>query len=97
MSALRDITLSSCTMIADVATHFGVSKSKIQSMKKEGVTKRVSSTIKPFLTEKNKNDRLKWCLSMLDPVSVPHDYKFKGLFDHVIIDEKRFCITRETE
>ncbi|WVZ96972.1 hypothetical protein U9M48_042547 [Paspalum notatum var. saurae] len=89
--------LSSRTTIADVATHFGVSKAKIHSMKREGVIKRVSNTLKPYLTEKNKKDQLKWCLSMLDPLSLPHDPEFKGLFDHVVIDEKWWFITRKTE
>ncbi|KAJ1263987.1 hypothetical protein BS78_09G228800 [Paspalum vaginatum] len=96
VSTLKDVALSSRTTIADVATHFGVSKSKVQSMKKEGAIKRVSNTIKPFLMEKNKNDRLKWCLSMLDPLSLSHDPQFKGLFDHVTIDEKWWFITRKT-
>jgi hypothetical protein len=36
-------------------------------------------------------------LSMLDPVSVPHEPMFKDMFDHVVIDEKWFFITRKTE
>lgn len=34
---------------------------------------------------------------MLDPVSVPHEPMFKDMFDHVVIDEKWFFITRKTE
>ena len=66
-------------------------------MKREGIIKRVSNSIKPYLTDKNKKDRLKWCLSMLDPMSIPNDPVFKGLFDFVFIDEKWFNITRKTE
>jgi hypothetical protein len=66
-------------------------------MKREGIIKRVSNTIKPYLTEKNKKDQLKWCLLMIDPMSIPHDPIFKGLFDHVFIDEKWYYITRKIE
>jgi hypothetical protein len=97
VSTLQDIPISSRTTIAEVATHFGVSKSKVHSMKRNGTIKRVSNSIKPYLTEKNKKDRLKWCLSMLDPVSVPHEPMFKDMFDHIVIDEKWFFITRKTE
>ena len=96
VSKLRDIPVSSRATIADVAKHLGVSKGKIQRMKKQGVIKRVSNTIKPYLTEKNKKDRLRWCLSMIDPRSAPHDPMFKGLFDYVLIDEKWYYITRKT-
>ncbi|XP_062208383.1 uncharacterized protein LOC133909852 [Phragmites australis] len=34
---------------------------------------------------------------MLDPLSIPNDPMFKGLFDFVFIDEKWFNITRKTE
>uniref|UniRef100_A0A0A9CC03 Transposase n=1 Tax=Arundo donax TaxID=35708 RepID=A0A0A9CC03_ARUDO len=80
----------------DMAKYFGVSKRKLHRMKKEGVIKCVSNPIKPLLTEKKK-DRLKWCLSMLDPRSVLHDPMFKGLFDYVFIDEKWFYLTTKTE
>ena len=96
VSKLRDIPVSSHATIADVAKHLGVSKGKIQRMKKQGVIKHVSNTIKPYLTEKNKKDRLRWCLSMIDPRSAPHDPMFKGLFDYVFIDEKWYYITRKT-
>jgi hypothetical protein len=66
-------------------------------MKREGIIKRVSNSIKPYLTDKNKKDRLKWCLSMLDPRSIPHDPMFQGLFEYVFIDEKFYYLTRKTE
>jgi hypothetical protein len=75
--------------------HLGVSKSKVHRMKREGLMKRVSNTIKPYLTDKNKKDRLKWCLSILDPRSVLNDPVFKRLFDYVFIGEKWFYITRK--
>jgi hypothetical protein len=66
-------------------------------MKRDGTIKCVSNSIKPYLIEKNKNDRLKWCLSMLDPVSLPHEPMFKDMFDHIVIDEKWFFVTMKTK
>lgn len=77
--------------------HFRVSKSKVQSVKRDGTITRVSNTVKPYLTELNKKERLKWCFSMLDPRTIPADPVFKGMFDYVFIDEKWFNITRKNE
>jgi hypothetical protein len=95
ISKLQDIPLPSRTTIEDVAKHLGVSKTKVHRMKREGLIKRVSNTIKLYLTDNNKKDHLKWCLSMLDPRSVTNDPVFKGLFNYVFIDEKWFYITRK--
>jgi hypothetical protein len=57
-------------------------------MKRDGTIKHVSNSIKLYLTEKKKKEWLKWCLLMIDPVSVPHEPMFKDMFDHVVIDEK---------
>jgi hypothetical protein len=65
-------------------------------MKRAGEIKRVSSSLKLFLTDKNKKDQLNWCLCMLEPRSIPHDPMFQGLFDYVYIDEKWFNITKNT-
>lgn len=93
VSKLGDILLSSRTTIDDVAKHLGVSKAKVQRMKNEGVIKRVSNTIKPYLTDNNNKDRLKWCLSCLTRV-YPTILCSKGCLI-VFIDEKWFYITRK--
>ena len=49
VSTLRDLPLSSRITIHDVAQHFGISKSKLHSLKREGIIKRVSNSIKPYL------------------------------------------------
>jgi hypothetical protein len=90
ISKLQDILLPSRTTIEDVAKHLGVSKSKVHRMKCEGLIKRVSNTIKSYLTDNKKKDCLKRFVSMLDPRSVPNDPMFKGLFDYVFIDENGF-------
>lgn len=96
VSRLEDSSILSRTTIQDVATQLGVSKSKVYIMKKEGAIKRVSSSFDPHLTDQDKIDRLRWCLEMLDPRTVPHNPVFKPLFDYIFIDEKWFNITRKT-
>jgi hypothetical protein len=96
VSTLSDLPMSSRTTIQDVAHHYGVSKSKLHAMKREGIIKRDSNNIKPYLTDKNK-DKLNWCLPMLYLRSIAHDPMFQGLFDYVFIDEKFYYLTRKTE
>lgn len=96
VSTLQDLPLLRRTTIQDVDTYFGVSTSKVHKMKHEGTIKHVSNAMKPYLAEK-RVDRLKWCLAMLDPRSIPGDPIFKVLFNYIFIDEKWFNITRKTE
>uniref|UniRef100_A0A0A9GWP4 Uncharacterized protein n=1 Tax=Arundo donax TaxID=35708 RepID=A0A0A9GWP4_ARUDO len=58
-------------MLVDVTNHLGTSKSKLHRMKRASEIQRVSNTMEPLLTDKHKEDRLKWCLRMLDPRSLP--------------------------
>jgi hypothetical protein len=66
-------------------------------MKRSGEIKCVSSSLKPFWTDKNKKDQLNWCLRMLEPRSIPHDPMLQGLFNYVYIDKKWFNITKNTQ
>jgi hypothetical protein len=88
LSKLRGMSISSHTTLADVSIELKVSISKLHSMKREGVIERVSNSIKSFLTDKNKKQQLKWCISMLDQRSIPHNPIFKDLFDFIFIDEE---------
>jgi hypothetical protein len=97
LSKLRGMSISSRTTLADVSKELEVNISELHSMKREGVIERVSNSIKPFLTDTNKKQRLKWCISMLNQRSIPHSHIFKDLFDFVFIDEKWFNIYRKTE
>ncbi|TBU01191.1 hypothetical protein CWI36_1413p0010, partial [Hamiltosporidium magnivora] len=55
--------------------------------------KRISSTVKPTLTDKNKMDRLKFCLSKVN-LANNGDLLFDDLYDYVHIDEKWFYLTK---
>ena len=51
--------------------------------------------MKPSLTEDNKKVRLKFCLSMLDKISLPHEQKFMNM-DNIVTKEpaRRSSINR---
>jgi transposase len=83
MSKLRGLPILRRTTLKDVSKELGVSTTKLHKMKRDGAIKRVSNSLKPFLTHKNKKERLKWCISMLDPMSIPHNPIFKDLFDYL--------------
>jgi hypothetical protein len=54
-----------------------------------------SSAVKPFLTDVNKLERLKFCLSMLMYDTLQHrDYEFDSMMWRVYLDEKWFQVTR---
>jgi transposase len=83
MSKLRGLLILTRTTLKDASKELGVSTTKLHKMKRDGAIKRVSNSLKPFLTHKNKKERLKWCISMLDPMSIPHNPIFKDLFDYL--------------
>jgi hypothetical protein len=58
-------------------------------MKEKGL-KRVTSSVKPLLTEENKRQRLRFALSMLSNESTV----FQSMYDYVHIDEKWFYMTK---
>lgn len=90
LEKLRDIPHSRRGTLRSAAHAIGVPKSTLFRILKKGkVIKRVSSTIKPLLTEKNKKDRVEFCLSKLHP-----DRKFMDLKDYIHIDEKWFYLKK---
>ncbi len=62
-----------------------------RSMKREQIHKH-SNTLKPYLTDPNKRDRVKFALSFVRG----HVYSLplRTMFDYVQFDEKWFCLTR---
>ncbi|TBU00910.1 hypothetical protein CWI39_1540p0010 [Hamiltosporidium magnivora] len=63
------------------------------SANKEYTIKSISSTVKPTLTDKNKMDRLKFCLSKVN-LANNGDFLFDDLYDYVHVDEKWFYLTK---
>jgi hypothetical protein len=64
---------------------------------KEGKVRKHTSSITPYLTNKNKKARLQWCVDMFKHESLHGNPRFKSLFDLVFIDEKWFFLTRKSE
>jgi hypothetical protein len=69
-----------------------MSKWKIQKYLKKGLLRLHSSSIKPYLTESNKNSKLKWCVDMINRDLLAHP-RFKDLFNFMFIDEKCFHLS----
>lgn len=72
-----------------------VSKSTVQRWLKSKDIRRHSNAIKPFLCEKGKLKRLKYCLDHITAPSIPINPTFHHFYDYIHIDEKWFNITKE--
>jgi len=79
LSEVLSVPLHRRSTIRSLAEAIGVKKSTLHRWFKKGLLRRHSSTLKPLLTEQNKRDRLQWCLSMLDPRTLPHEPKFRAM------------------
>jgi len=79
-----------------LAKALGISKTTLLKFIKDGILRRNSNTLKPQLKDSNMKARLKFCLSMLDETSIPHDPQFKSMYNVVHIDEKWFYMTKKT-
>jgi hypothetical protein len=80
LEELRNIPLQQRMTLEDVSSRLGVSKTRIHKFLKKGMLRHHSSSVRPYLTEANKNTRLKWCIDMID----------QSLFE---IQSSRICLT----
>jgi hypothetical protein len=94
---LRDIPLRKRTCIRSTSSAMNMSKSTLHRYIKLGVLRRHTNAIKPFLREENKRSRLRFCISMLDAISLPDDPTFLGMYNTIHIDEKWFQMTKKSE
>jgi hypothetical protein len=76
--------------MCSLSAALGVSKSTVQRALAAGEIKRHSSAVKPWLTDRNKLQRLDFCLSFVDSTT----YSFDSFDGTVHIDEKWFYLTR---
>jgi hypothetical protein len=83
--------------IKKLAKALGVSKSSVHRWFKEGHLRRHSNSLKPFLKDANKKERLMWCLSMLDPTTLPNEPNFIKMDNITHIDEKWFNATKKNK
>ena len=86
---IRNIPLNRRGTLRSLSCASGIPKTTLfRKLKERKLLKRVSSTVKPLLTDRNKIDRLKFCLSYVKP-----DGCFENFFNHVHIDEKWFYLS----
>ena len=95
--AIKTVPLRKRTTLKDLANALGMSKATLHRRFKDGEFRRHTNAIKFTLTEENKKARVRFCLSMLNPSSVPHEPRFNGMYNIVYIDEKWFYRTKQTQ
>ena len=96
LSDVANVPLQLRGTLRSFASALGIPKSTLHRMLKSGMLRRHSNTLKPLLKEENKKSRLQWCLSMLDPHTLPNEPKFVDMRNIVHIDEKWFNTTKKT-
>ena len=96
LEALRNIPPKERMTIEDVCAKLNMSKWRVQNYLKKGLIRRHSSSIKPYLTQPNKESRLQWCVDMVNR-ELLDDPRFKELYDFVFIDEKWFYLHKKSE
>ncbi|XP_074313896.1 uncharacterized protein LOC141649095 [Silene latifolia] len=97
LSRIMDIELNKRTTLRSLAEALGIGHTVLFRHFKEGLIRRHSNTIKPYLKDEHKWVRLRFCLYMLDQSTIPCEPKFIGMYYIVHIDEKWFYITKKTE
>jgi hypothetical protein len=80
IESVRQVPLSKRDTYRSLAHALGVNKNILLNYKKEGVLRRHTSALKPYLKEDNLKDRLRFCLSMLEESSIPHNPMFKSMY-----------------
>ncbi len=68
-----------------------LSKSSLSCSMKRGQIHKHSNTLKPYLTDQNKRDRVKFALSFVR--GHVYSLSLRMMFDYVHFDEKWFCLT----
>lgn len=95
LDAFGNILLPQWTTIRSATSAIKVSSSTLHRSLKDGAIRRHSNTINPLLKEENKNATLKFCLSMINGISLPHQPKFVDMYNIIHINEKWFYLTKK--
>ena len=87
---MRGVPFNERGTLRSLSCRIGVPKTTLgRKLKVDKEIKRVSSAIRPYLTEENKLVRLRYCLERVRP-----DGRFYDFYDYVHIDEKWFYMTQ---
>lgn len=95
LSQVASIPLHRRSTIRSLAEALGVKKSTLHRWFKEGLLRRHSNSLKPYLKEANKKSRLQFCVSMLDQHTLLNEPKFIDMHNIVHLDEKWFNTTKK--
>jgi hypothetical protein len=85
---VTSVPLRRRTTLRALSAATGIPTMTLWRRKKDGAIRAHSNAIKPLLTDQNKNDRLRFCLSMLQPSTMT----FLPMHDVVYVDEKWFYL-----
>jgi len=94
-SQVETIPLHRRCTIRSLAQALGMKKTTVHQMFKDGFLRRHSNSLKPYLKEENKKERLRWCVSMLEQHTLQTQPKFKEMKNIIHQDEKWFKETRK--
>lgn len=97
LSAVSGIDLHQRTNIRSLSKAMKVAQTTIYRRIKDGDIRPHTNAMKPHLSEEGKRERLKFCLSMLEPSSLTRQPFFKNMYNYVHIDEKWFFLSKESE
>ena len=95
LTRVVDISLNRRGTIRSLATALNINKSSLHRLFKEGLLRRHSNSLKPYLKEENKQARLRWVLSMLEESTRSDNPKFKEMKNIIHSDEKWFNGTKK--
>jgi AraC-like DNA-binding protein len=97
LSQILTIPLNMRTTLKSLAEALGVKKTTLYRLFKAGKLRRHTNTIKPCLRDDNKRERLKYCVAMVDALSVSSESKFIDMKNIIHIDEKWFNTTKKAK
>uniref|UniRef100_A0A8I6X3W6 DUF7769 domain-containing protein n=1 Tax=Hordeum vulgare subsp. vulgare TaxID=112509 RepID=A0A8I6X3W6_HORVV len=98
LEKIPTIPLNRRSTIRSLAWQLGCSPTTLHRKFKMKLIKRHTNCVKRSLKEKNKKDRMKFCLSMLDEATTKIARpKFKTMHSVVHIDEKWFTMTKKNK
>ena len=96
LDRIATVPLNRRKTVRALARSLGISRSTLHRRFQLGEVTRHTSTVKPVMTPANMIQRLKFCVSMLDPRWFRHSRIFFQNMDNIVhIDEKWFYLTRE--
>lgn len=90
LAAIERVPINKRSTLRTLALAAKLPKTTVVRLLKSGVVRKCNSRVKPALTPANKEERRKFVLSMVNPVTM----RFDCMYDRVFVDEKWFYLTQ---